>query len=73
MKTRKKGYWFLFVLTIFFVIMAISTIIPSESVNKVSMLGYKAHCSYAPISTIICLALAGLSCLIRKRRFVEVK
>ncbi len=70
MKIKKKGYWALFILTILFVLMALSTLIPSASVNKECMLNYKAHCSFTPISTIICLALAGLTCFIRKRFFL---
>lgn len=71
MKTRKKGYWMFFTLTIIFTLCALSTLIPSEHANNISMLGYKAHCSYTPISTIICIALAGLSCFFRKRFFVN--
>jgi len=70
MKKRKKGYKILIVLTIIFTISALSTIIPYEHANKLSMLGYKAHCSFTPISTIICIVLAGLSCFFRKRFFV---
>ena len=53
MKTRKKGYKILLILTILFTLCALSTLLPSEQANKISMLGYKAHCSYTPISTII--------------------
>jgi len=69
MKKRKKGYIVLLVLTIIFTISALSTVIPYGYANKISMLGYKAHCSFTPISTIICIALAGLSCFFRKRFF----
>lgn len=68
MKTRKKGYWILFIITIILTIGAVSTMIPSEHATKISLLGYKAHCSYTPISTIICIALAGITCLIRKKK-----
>ncbi|HRW62324.1 MAG TPA: hypothetical protein P5132_02495 [Bacteroidales bacterium] len=73
MKIRKKGYWWLFALTVFFTLCAISTVIPSEQASKVSMLGYKAHCSFTPISTIICAIPAALVCFIRKRLFVTYK
>lgn len=73
MKVKKKAYNLLLILTIVFTLAAILTVLPSEHVNKVSILGYKASCSYAPISTVICLLLAGLTCKIRKSRFVEIR
>lgn len=73
MKVRKKGYWALFVLTLFFTLCAVSTILPSHSVSKVSMLGYNAHCSFTPVSTLLCAIPAGLVCFIRKRFFVSYK
>lgn len=39
-------------------ISAILTLIPDSSASKESMLGYFAHCSFAPISTIILLFIA---------------
>ncbi len=73
MKIRKKGYWLLFTLTVFFTLLAISTIIPSERASKVCMMGYKAHCTFTPISTILCVVPAGLVCFVRKRFFVSYK
>ncbi|MCD4833993.1 MAG: hypothetical protein K8R31_09375 [Bacteroidales bacterium] len=73
MKIRKKGYWLLFILTIVFTLAALSTVIPSESASKLCMIGYKAHCTYTPISTIICIIPAGVTCFIRKRFFVSYK
>lgn len=73
MKIRKKGYRVLLVLTILFTVCALSTVLPSERVNEVSMLGYKAHCSFTPVSTILCIGFAGLTCFIRKRFFVSYK
>lgn len=70
MKTKKKGYNVLLILTILFTLCAVFTIVPTDHVNKISKLGYNAGCSYAPISTIICLGLAGLICIIRKKKFV---
>jgi len=69
MKTRKKGYWILFIITIICTIAAISTVIPSSSASKESLLGYKSHCSFAPISTIMCLLFSAITCIIRKRLF----
>ena len=73
MKIRKKGYWWLFALTIIFTLAAISTLLPSESADKICMLAYKAHCSFTPISTLLCIIPAGVSCFIRKRFFVSYK
>ena len=73
MKIRKKGYWWLFAVTIIFTLAAISTLLPSEGADKICMLGYKAHCSITPISTILCIIPAGVSCFIRKRFFVKYK
>ena len=71
MKKKTKGYCVLFILTILFTIAAISSLMPQSTASKVSMLGYKAHCSFTPISTIICLGLAGFLCRLRKKKFTE--
>jgi len=73
MKVRKKGYWFLFALTVFFAALTILTILPSESASKLCLLGYKAKCSFTPVSTIVCAAPAGMVCFVRKRFFVTYK
>jgi len=73
MKIRKKGYWWLLTLTIFFTVLAITTILPVETASKDCMLGYKAHCTLTPISTILCILPAGFVCFIRKRFFVNYK
>jgi len=41
------------------VILGISTVVPAPA-SKLSLLGYKAHCSFAPISTILCFVIAGV-------------
>ena len=73
MKIRKKGYWLLFSLTLFFTFLALLTILPSDSASKVCMIGYKAHCTFTPVSTIICLIPAGITCFIRKRFYVSYR
>ncbi len=73
MKIRKKGYWLLFILTLVFTLAALSTVVPSESASKLCIIGYNAHCTYTPISTIICIIPAGVTCFIRKRFFVSYK
>jgi len=73
MKIREKGYWVFLVLTILFTLLAVLTILPDASASKVSRLGYKAHCSYAPISTLICLSLSAITCTTRKYIFTSTK
>ena len=69
MKKRKKGYGILLALTILFTLASISTLMPQASASKACFLGYKAHCTFTPISTVICVLLAGLACALRKRKF----
>lgn len=72
MRIKKRGYGLLLNITILFTIAAISTLIPSTNASKACSLGYKALCSFTPISTVICIALAGIACIIRKRVFTEI-
>ncbi len=37
---------------------AVRTAMPSEKASKLCLLGYKAHCSFTPISTVICIVAA---------------
>ncbi|MEM2419370.1 MAG: hypothetical protein QXL38_00095 [Candidatus Bathyarchaeia archaeon] len=60
-----KWYWI--VLTVIFIILGIVTLMPA-SASKPSLLGYYAHCTFAPISTIICWVLAAMFCWIGKKR-----
>lgn len=71
MKKKKKGYQFTLVLTIIWTIAAINTLIPSVSASKMCFLGYKAHCTFTPISTLICIIVAGLFCFIRRAKYTE--
>lgn len=47
--------------------LAIVTLIPLESASKASLLGYKALCSFSPISTISLVLLAGLHIFLHRR------
>jgi hypothetical protein len=69
MRIKKRGYAFFLVLSIIFTLAAICTLIPSSTVSGECMIGYKAHCTYTPISTVICLVLAAACCIIRRRAF----
>jgi hypothetical protein len=70
---KRKGYTILLILTVVSVLAAISTVIPQASAEEPCKLGYKAHCSYTPISTILCLVLSGVMCTIRKRFFTRTE
>ena len=48
-------------------LLAIWTLIPVGTARKACLLGYEAHCTFTPISTIILLALAGLHVFLHKR------
>jgi len=60
-----KWYWLL--LVVIFFILGISTLIPAPA-SKPSLLGYYAHCSFTPISTIICWIIAGVLYWIGRKR-----
>ncbi len=47
--------------------LAVVTLIPLTSASKASLLGYKALCSFSPISTIGLILLAGMHILLHKR------
>jgi hypothetical protein len=48
-------------------LLAVLTLIPMPTASKVSLLGYKALCSFSPISTIGLLALVGVHFYLQKR------
>ncbi len=48
-------------------LLGVSTLIPAP-VSKPCALGYLAHCSWSPWSTLICLAIAGILYGVDKRR-----
>jgi hypothetical protein len=41
------------------VVLGLWTLIP-DSASKVGLLGYRSHCPFAPISTIVCWLIAGV-------------
>jgi len=45
------------ILIVIAILAGVSTLIPA-SASKACFLGYYAHCSYTPVSTIICWAIA---------------
>ena len=69
MKTKKSIPHLIFAITHF--LLAIVVLIPMASASKTSMLGYKALCSFSPISTMILLALSLMHFLMYKQVFVR--
>ena len=51
--------------------LAIITLIPLASASKASLLGYKALCSFSPISTIGLILLAGMHIFLHKRSLAK--
>jgi uncharacterized membrane protein len=66
--TKSIVYGLLVLLVIAGVGAAVWTVIPDPSISKVSDLGkawgYTTHCSWAPYSTIICIAIALIALVI---------
>jgi hypothetical protein len=52
-----KWYWW--VLMVVFVVLGIFTLVPVPA-SKLNMLGYYSHCTFTPISTVICWVIAGV-------------
>jgi hypothetical protein len=51
-------------------LLALVTLVPFGTASKACLLGYKALCSFSPISTLGLLALAGLHIYLHKRKAV---
>ena len=68
--TNKKMPVHLIFTSIYFAL-AVATFIPIETASKVSLLGYKALCSFSPISTIMLLALGGLHIFLHQRNLAK--
>ncbi len=52
--------------------LAVVTLIPLATASKTSLIGYKALCSFTPISTIGLILLAGLHILLHKRSLAKI-
>ena len=55
------------VFTGIYVLLAFVTVLPTGTASKASLLGYEALCSFAPISTVMLLALGGLHVFLHNR------
>ena len=49
------------------VICAVKTVIPNVDASKACLLGYKATCSFTPVSTVICIVGAVVTFVVAKR------
>jgi hypothetical protein len=47
-------------------IAAVKTVIPNEKASKLCLLGYKATCSFTPISTVILIIAAIVTFVVAK-------
>lgn len=63
-KFKEKKYE---VSSVIVLLLGVSTVVPSHA-NKPCLLGYYAHCSWTPWSTLICLAIAGVLYWLGRRR-----
>jgi hypothetical protein len=48
----------IYIVIVILAIAAVKTLLPNEAVSKPCLLGYKAACSFTPISTMILAAVA---------------
>ena len=69
MKKKKKGYGVWLIITIIFSLATLSSLVPQASASKACYLGYYTHCTFTPISTVICLLIVAFACVIRKKKF----
>ncbi len=59
-----------YVVIVALILAAVKTIIPFPYVSKPCMLGYKAGCSFTPISTIILVAMTIIAYVVAKRKSI---
>ena len=72
MKRKKKpGYYTLLALAILLALGAVLTIVPISYAYKECMLGYKAHCTLTPVSTILYIVFAAIIYMVGQRSFIE--
>lgn len=68
-KGRKGAYTALVITSGILAAAAIASLLPDAGARWPSILGYKAFCSFAPISTALCALAALAVCVIRSRLF----
>lgn len=55
-KVKREKYRISYVVAL---LLGLWTIVPAKA-SKPCLLGYYAHCSWTPISTVICIIIAGI-------------
>ena len=60
----KLRYWLAFIVAS---IAGVVTVVPAPA-SRPCLLGYYAHCSWTPLSTLICLGIAGAIMWVGERR-----
>ncbi len=67
----KKVLSILFIAAIVLLVLGLLTLVPSPGASKPSLLGYKAKCSFTPVSTLILFWMALVLYTIRARLMNE--
>jgi len=57
-----------YIVIVALVLSAVKTVIPFPYVSKACMLGYKAGCSFTPISTVILVVTIVITYVVAKRK-----
>ena len=70
-KKKKPGYYTLLALAILMLLGAVLTIMPVSYSYKECILGYKAHCTLTPVSTILCIIVAAIIYVVMHKSFTE--
>lgn len=63
----KKIYFILFIITIVFIILGVKTLLPNTGASKPCLWGYKAACSFTPVSTFILFGIGIIVFYFRAR------
>jgi len=59
--------WYIRAGVLVVIVLGISTLVHAAA-SKLCLLGYYTHCPFTPISTVICLVIAGVIYWLGKRR-----
>jgi len=59
--------WYYWLVTAIFIALGISTLVPAPA-KKPNLIGYYSHCTFTPISTLICWIIAGFVYWIGKKK-----
>jgi len=70
-RKKKPGYYTLLALAVLLALGAVLTVVPISYAYRDCMLGYKAHCTLTPISTILCVIGAVITYMVGQSSFTE--